>query len=260
MSNQIIIPGYAQNSNAQGENFKVNPSLFAQYAVQPAEQFAMGRLFGIGIGKAILKESLMQDHPEKVYPASQNFNPDAIKNPNGGYSATSSWDGYMASSLVGMPVMCYLKLKGGSYTDTQGDIITFPDIIFETVIITLSMKRYIKKTRITGRNTGSVKEYVSQGDWEIDIRAVITSDAPVNEFVAKKNQTGVYPRENMHQIWQMLQAPIAIPVECWFLQLFDINYIVIEDGVRIEQTEGGYSVQRIVIPALSDHPLIISVI
>lgn len=253
--------------NVQGIKFEVNSTLYEQYAVQPAQQFAMGKLFGIGIDKSILKEELLKNNRnDNPFAASdftyknESYNPDALPNTNGGYTKTNGWDGYMSSSLPGMPVMCYLKLKGGSYTDLQGDIFDFPDIIFETVLITLTMSKDIKKTKITGRNTGTIKEYIGQGDWSIDIRAIITSDAPVNTFVSKRNQSGVYPRENMHQVWQVLQAPIAIKIECWFLQLFDINYIVIEEGVRIEQTEGSYSTQRLIIPAVSDHPLVISVI
>jgi len=253
------IPSYPGNSNAVGEKFSIENSLYAAYLAQPAAQLIYGKIFGIGIDKAILKEELLKNN-KTAFPYTKGFEPDAFPNGKNGYNATSNWDGYMSSSLPGMPVMCYLKLKGGSYTDLQGDVIDFPDIIFETVLITLTMGRDIKKTRITGRNTGTIKEYIGQGDWSIDIRAIITSDAPVNTFVSKKNQGGVYPRENMHQVWQMLQAPIAIPIECWFLQLFDINYIVIEEGVRIEQTEGSYSTQRLIIPAVSDHPLVISVI
>jgi hypothetical protein len=255
---RFSMPDYAKNSNAIGEDFQLNAGLFAQYAVQPTQQFALGKLYGIGIGKAILKESLLQNQPQTVSPTSQLYNPDAVPNKNGGYDKTSNWDGYMSSSLPGMPVMCYLKLKGGSYTDLQGDTIDFPDVIFETVLISLTMGKDIKKTRITGRNTGTVKEYNGQGDWQINIRAIITADAPVNTLVPRSIQSGKYPRDNMHQVWQMLQAPISIPVECWYLNMFDINYITIDEGTRIDQIEGEYNMQRLEIPALSDHPLVIT--
>lgn len=228
--------------------------------VQTAEQLFLGKIFGIGIEKSVLKEQNLKNgtfNNYNIHDYSRNYLPDAEPNGRGGYNKTDRWDGYMSTSLPGMPVMCYLKLKGGTYTDTQGQQLTFPDIIFETVVITLSMGKDIKKTKIMGRNTGSVKEYNGQSDWTIEIKAVITADAPVNEFVSKYDQTGRYPIDNMHQIWQMLQAPIAIPVECWYLNLFDINYIVIEDRVRINQIEGEYSMQRLSIPALSDHPLVI---
>ena len=121
------------------------------------------------------------------------------------------------------------------------------------------MGRTIKKTDIQGRDTGSVKEYISRKDWNVEIRAIISAGQPVNSNVEKMNSDGVYPRWNMSEIWKLLQAPVAIQVKCWYLNQFDINYLVIEDGVDIQQVEGEYSAQRIVIPCVSDNPLIIKV-
>lgn len=252
-----VMPPLASNSNAQGEKFTVDPLLFAQYLVQPSQQFAIGKLYGIGINKAIVNESLIRNNFLITPEFPSGFSPDALPNINGGFDKTANWDGKMSSSLPGMPVMCYLELEGGTYIDNAGDSFDFPTIIFETVIITLNLNKDIKKTKISGRNSGTVKEWNNNGDWQIGINAVVTADAPVNEFVQRKNQQGVYPIDNMHQIWQMIQAPVSIKVKCWFLQLFDINYITIDEGVTIEQVEGMYNVQRIKIPALSNHPLVI---
>lgn len=229
----------------------------------------LSKFYGVKIGALVKKQDAEKENRKNndinYYPDLDDneqwlpFEPDAKPNQNGGYDKTPSWNGKMSSSLSGMPVLSYIKFIGGDYTDLQGNTVTIPDITFETVVISAQMNKDIKKTKITGRDTGTVKEINGMNDWSIEIRAIITADAPVNSGVTKKNPIGVYPRENIAEIWQMLKAPIAIPIECWFLQQFDINYICIEEGVRVEQIEGEYNMQRLVIPCSSDNPLIITV-
>lgn len=220
---------------------------------------AMGQLFGVGIkrAEANLKEKEFRSTDYKVPSIFPDY-PDALPNAAGGYDRTIGWDGRMSSALAGMPVMCYLKIKGGTYTDLKGNQQTIPDIIFETVVITLDLNKVMEKTPIQGRDTGRVKEAICLDDWSIEIRVIVTADAPVNNNVTKRNQSGVYPRDNVAEIWKALKAPIALPIECWYLQQFDINYIAI-DRVGIQQVEGEYSMQRFVIQAFSDNPLIITI-
>jgi hypothetical protein len=171
------------------------------------------------------------------------------------------WNGKTSTSLQSMPVMCSLTFIGTSYTALDGSIVTIPTIVLETVIITAKQGKTIEKTNITGRNTGSVKEYISQNDWSVEIRAVITASANVVQDGSMINyiQEGRYPIENMQYIYQLINAPIAIKVDCLYLNAMGINFLVIDDGVQINQVEGEYEMQRIVLPCLSDNPLIISV-
>lgn len=233
-----------------------------------AKAASVAGLYAIGINKKIIEikteGDLKEVYPTGSYPESLDdiYNPvypDAKPNRMGGYDQTAQWDGKMSSSLIGCPVMCYIKFKGGTYFDLTGQAITFPDVTFETVLITLTMGKNIKMTEITGRDSGSVKEYIGLKDWNVEIKAIVTASAPVNDRVESRNQDGVYPRANMEQIWQMLKAPVAIPVECWFLNQFDIRWLVIGDGVTIDQVEGEYEMQRINLPCFSDRPLIISI-
>lgn len=196
--------------------------------------------------------SIYSDNPNPVIP---DANPDGL----GGFSKTTGWGGYMSSSLNGMPVMCRLKIVGTTYVALDGTEVTIPDIIFETVIITLKKGKNIEKT-ILNNSTGTVKEYIGNNDWVIEIRAIITASAPVNSDIEKRSQDGSYPIENMEAIMLMINAPISLKVECWFLnKLAGIEYITIEDGTSIDQIEGEYEMQRLIIPALSDYPLIITI-
>lgn len=239
-----------------------NPNLVL---LSQAEQIIKGNLYGIGVKAAVAKqkaEGLNKGDSEYDVPnqlTTIGYEQDAIPNGKGGYSKTSRWDGRMSSSLIGMPVMCALRFVGREYKELGGGSIIIPDITFETVVITLNMNKNINMTNITGRDTGSVKEYIGMGDWNIDIRAIITADAPLNDKILKRNQEGVYPRDNMRELWRVLRAPVSIQVDCWFLNQFDIRFVTITSGVNIEQIEGQYTQQRLIIPALSDNPLIIRI-
>lgn len=235
------------------------PSIDPNGVIAQNNKIGISFLYGIGIGAAITRSRIQASNEESYYVNNQfvEFDPDAKPNDAGGYDKTDRWDGYMSSSLIGMPVMCYLKFIGGDYMDLQGNTITIPDVTFETVVLTLTMGKNIQKTEITGKDSGSIKEYIGMKDWAIEIRAIVSADAPVNQSINKRFQEGVYPRENVAAIWKVLKAPIAIEVECWFLQQFGINYLVIEDGVQVDQIEGEYNCQRFVIPCVSDNPLVL---
>lgn len=232
-----------------------------EVAVSPAfslvKNVALSAVYGIGINQAVLKQNTpkQKEKPSQV----EGYNPDAQVQ-NGGYIATDRWDGYMSSALAGMPVMSYVKFNTVDYLTLDGRTVNIPEIIFETVLISVTINKNNKKTTITGKDTGSVKEYIGLGDFDVELRVIITSDAPVNSSITKRHQDGVYPRENMEAITKMMLAPISIPVTSWFLQQFGINYLVVESGVRVEQIEGEYSMQRLIIPCVSDSPLIIKTI
>lgn len=235
------------------------------------DALGMRAVFGTGVKMAELNQKVdfaLSDrnqfpgaNPDSIYSDNKKpVIPDANPDGKGGFTKTIGWGGYMSSSLLGMPVMCRLKFVGTSYTANNGTIITIPDIILETVIITLEMDKNIEKTTITGRDTGTVKEWISKGDWNIEIRAIITASAPLNSDIQSRNQDGSYPMENMEALMILINASISIEVECWFLnKVAGIKYITIDKGFKLDQIEGEYEMQRIIIPALSDNPLIITV-
>jgi hypothetical protein len=220
-----------------------------------------GLMYGFGISQSIIKIKTESEREKllNLYQVTSDpdYAPDAMPDGNGGFIKSSFWNGSMSSALSGMPVMCNLEFIGGTYTDLQGKDIEIPDVNFETVILTVVPNKNIAKTSIFGRDKGTVKEYIGMGDYDVEIRAVITADAPVNDTIERKNQDGVYPRDNMAAIVKLIQAPIALPVECWFLRQFNITHLVIEPGTLIQQIPGEYTQQRIIMPCVSDYPLII---
>ena len=245
---QIVIP--------KPQQFNVDGGGIMPTVMSNAKNQIMGLMFGIGIKAAkIVDEFTFGKFNDSGFERQVNgYTPDVDYADNGGVA----YDGAMSSVFADMPVMCHLTLLGNTYTALDGSQITFPTIDFETVLISLKLNKTIEKTKIFGRS-GSVKESICMDDWDVEIRAIITANAPVSKGLpVASNPIGVYPYSNMEAIMKMLKAPVAIKTDCWFLNhLAEIEYIVIE-SVQIEQIEGGYSEQRLVISACSDTPLIIN--
>ena len=188
------------------------------------------------------------------------FSPDAVPDGKGGYKPSSSnyWNG-MLSSMTNAPVMSAITFYGTTYTALNGQQITIPQITFEMCLIKMKKGKNIEKTNITGRDTGSVKEYIGAKDWDITLNVIVTAAQNVSEGMQSFYQIGKYPEENMEKIDLLLNAPISIQVYCPYLNNRGINYLVIDDGVEISQSEGDYEAQHISIPCCSDNPLIIQV-
>lgn len=195
---------------------------------------------------------------------SRIYEPDAISDGKGGYkpSSTAFWNGRLSSS-TNQPVMTSLTFVGTTYVALSGKVITIPTITFEMVMVSIKGGRNIEKTDITGNDFGSVKEYISKKDYQIEIRAIIVASQNVTEGLIPYYQNGKYPEENMEQIDILLNAPIAIQVVCPYINKRcsggQPTYLVIGDDYDINQVDGEYEIQRLTIPCLTDNPLVIKV-
>jgi hypothetical protein len=149
-----------------------------------------------------------------------------------------------ATSILGNPVLCDLKILGKSYTGLDGKKYTIPDITMETVIVSVSQTKNIIATPITGRD-GTVKEYIALGDYMVSISGILTA------------ANGQYPEESIAALAMAKKAPVSLEVVNKLLQLYDIDNMVIAD-YSIPQEPGKYSTQVVNIQAWSDNPFIIN--
>lgn len=111
----------------------------------------------------------------------------------------------------------------------------------ETVLFRVNQVKNIVKTPIIGRNT-TVKQYVSDGDYMINIKGVLTGT------------NGVYPKQQRNQLHALLKAPVPIYVNSWYLNDLGIFYLVVED-YEFPQVPGFYSQQPFEINCSSDEPI-----
>lgn len=145
------------------------------------------------------------------------------------------------SELLGTPVLSDLTLEGGTYTDQQGRSFTFGNVYFDAVVMNIVQEKNMVITNIQGRD-GSVKEYIGLGDYQITINAVLNFP------------NGRYDRDAVSEIKGLLTAPVSIKCVSWFLQLFDIDEMVITN-YNVPQEPGYYSRQIFVINGLSNAPV-----
>jgi hypothetical protein len=122
-------------------------------------------------------------------------------------------DDKIGNSYLGTPVIDNLEFPQGSYVDLDGNQIDYGAVVVDTVVFTVNKVRNVIKTSVQGRN-GTIKEYVSDGDYSISCQGVIS------------NRDNVFPEEQARALRQVLEVPQQLPVISIFLnnthEIFDI--------------------------------------
>lgn len=149
------------------------------------------------------------------------------------------------STAFGLPIFDPLNFFGFTWTDVNGiNQEVFGGLgafVIETALIEVKQNRNIITTSIMGRN-GTVKEYISDNDYQIKIKGLLSSNAQ-----------NIYPQEQMNTLREFCTAIATIPVQSNVLDYFGIRNIVIMDYEFI-QLEGDRSNVPFEITALSDIP------
>jgi len=146
------------------------------------------------------------------------------------------------SYFLDTPIYDRLLFPTGSYIDLDGREISYPAMSIDTAVFRVSQRKNIVKTPIQGRN-GTVKEYISDGDWEIDIRGHIDTE---------KNE---YPLYDLSRLVQISKVPQQVKIQSGFLnRVYDVFYVVIEEVV-FNQKEGYVNSVPFTIKASSDYDL-----
>lgn len=138
-----------------------------------------------------------------------------------------------ATSVLGTPVFSNLILQS-----QDGSL----SLRMDVVLITVSMIKKIVKTGVQGNN-GTFKEYVSDGDFKVDIKGIFTSTSSL-----------VYPREDVQTLSDLCALPESLEASSDFLDLFGVKNLVIE-RYKFNQKEGFYNTQPFTLNCISDEPL-----
>lgn len=136
-------------------------------------------------------------------------------------------------SFLGTPVFSDLLIKESE---------TGEGMYFDTVLFDVAMEKHIVKTMVQGRK-GTVKEYISDGDYSISIRGGIINHGSSN-----------YPSDDVAFFVNLMQIPAPLFVISPLLQLFDVQTIVIEK-YQFMQRPGYQNIQLFEIDAVSDDPI-----
>lgn len=103
----------------------------------------------------------------------------------------------------------------------------------------LSRAKNIIRTALQGRN-GTVKEYISMGDWQIILRG----------FIINYDQD-LYPEVAVSQLNQVFELNRSVVLNSRQLSLVGIRQVVVED-IRFPSLEGYSNVQPFELQLLSD--------
>ena len=103
-------------------------------------------------------------------PSSENFDASPVQSP--GDNMSTYPDGNIKLSWLGMPVWANVILQ---YTDPNTNTTTSIDL--QTVLLEVTQTRLIVKTALQGKD-GTVKEYISEGDYNIEIIGGIFNQNP----------------------------------------------------------------------------------
>lgn len=150
------------------------------------------------------------------------------------------------TSWLSTPVYDIVRILPFTYTNSNDETIEISDNVdLDTVLMEISQPRNIVKTMVQG-GEGTVKEFISNGDYEISIIGVITSKyANISPFEAEPLF--------ITQLRDALNANVSIPVSGNFFSVFDIKNIVVE-RYSLKQVEGARNAWEISIDAVSDEP------
>lgn len=145
-------------------------------------------------------------------------------------------------SKLGTPVMSDLDID--PLKDSGVSYIQIP-----TVLFTVNQKKNIITTSVQGRN-GTVKEYISDGDFTINVKGVLVGDNGKYPRVGFPSGTkgGVNSVEDLINLFKLNRS---VTVNSWYLRQFGITEMVITD-YNFPQNEGEYSVQPFEFNAISD--------
>jgi hypothetical protein len=142
-------------------------------------------------------------------------------------------------SQLGTLVFSDLDISAVSYSK-DGQNFDTKKINIDTVLFEVNQEKHIIRTAVQGRD-GTVKEYISDGDYAVSIRGVITG------------RNGEYPQDAVRDFIEFLKAPVSVKVNSWFLGQFGITDIVVLN-YSLSQAEGLQNSQPFQINAVSDTP------
>lgn len=151
-------------------------------------------------------------------------------------------------SRLGTPVFSWLEIEGGQYRDADGNTVQYEGFTrangtqINVVLFNVSGEKNVVETTVQGR-PGTVKEYISDGDFTVNIYGV---------FVAPTQNS--YPEADMQRLIAVIKSNRAIKVNSWFLRQFGIYNLVIKSH-DFSQSSGKFNTQLWQLNCVSDEPV-----
>jgi hypothetical protein len=141
---------------------------------------------------------------------------------------------------LGKPTLTSLALRFGTVAVTMAEC-----------LITVSQERNIVTTALQGRD-GTVKEYISDGDYQIEVSAAILPYASGAVDGGFKNVDDRYPLSELEDMLSLLKVKERLAVQSDFLTLFGVYSAVVKSYRFAQETHSNR--QSFTLSLLSDEP------
>jgi len=165
----------------------------------------------------------------------------------------SDYQSYLNTPVYGSFTFGDLKnLSANNYIDQFGETKSFTPLKFHECTYQIAQSKNIITTPLQGYN-GTIKEYVSDGDFEISIDGVLSG---IYNPVSKSFfSSSLYPERYVRDMVRAIKVPAAIPVTNNILgPIFGIDYVVVTSYKFLRDT-AGMNYQRFQLNLISDRPI-----
>ncbi len=115
-------------------------------------------------------------------------------------------------------------------------------LVMNDAVVAISRSRNIVSTQMVGLN-GTVKEYINDGDYSVNIVVGVAA-------VRDGKIVDEYPAEGLRELRKFLEGNEALNVYSEFLNIFEIDRIVVKSFSVSQETASNY--QSVSIGAVSD--------
>jgi len=146
------------------------------------------------------------------------------------------------TGLLGLPIFTRVTFPANAFRG---------EVILDEPIVEVSREKLIITTDIAGRD-GSVKEYISNGDYAVTIKGILASDPKDGQYARR------YPTREVQRLKALINVPEALPVTGRLFQLLGIRNLVIK-GESWPCLPGFTNLQAYELRCLSDEPIELSV-
>ena len=150
---------------------------------------------------------------------------------------TTDW----GKSYLGTLVFSPFEFLAGNY-EKGNELIKYEGLRIDTALIDVALEKQIVRTAIQGRK-GTVKEFISDGDYLITVRALLVSP-----------NTSLSPESAIRRLNTLFTVPDSLAVKSDFLQLFSVYRIVV-DKPTFKQVQSFPNMIAVEFTAYSDNDL-----
>jgi len=152
-------------------------------------------------------------------------------------------------SKLGTPVYSVVFFAPGSYEPLDGGpTVVYEGITLDGVLVQVTQSKNIVKTALNGRN-GTIKEFISAGDYEITLRGVITT-----QFIP--SIADIQPTAEIEVLKTLFEVPQDLEIKGPFLDLFGIDRVVVE-SFDFPERQGFRDAQLFTAKLTQDTPVIL---